>query len=376
MAIQNPIKDYQAFLSALKVPDSLDYGLIEEAFEAALDATTELREESPIISRFGINFASLTLYICSEHSFYLATHASTKMEALKGNQEYIGFLASVSLDKYFTNEHLAYRMGSLTSRFSPMMSTLDLYLNFILGMLSRYKKNDPQQTLVIDVMNKGFQMAKCVTSLLENGFETEAFSTWRTLHENECILHCLLKYGKPIIERYLVHMRYALAFRGGLKTKEETDEEFVKIKSEMRSHDLKSKDMKRFIEYGWLYAIDGVEKQDGFKLNFRDGVQRMAGLSSYSKVYEMSSEIAHSSPLLIYSSKNYFFSLTLLSLYESFFRLEKVFTSLYMSTVSEQERDRYVTMRKLYYHQLLEAYGLQKQRFATASKKQEQGNGN
>ena len=312
MAIQNPIKDYQAFLSALKVPDSLDYGLIEEAFEAALEATTELREESPVISRFGINFASLTLYICSEHSFYLATHASTKMEALKGNQEYIGFLASVSLDKYFTNEHLAYRMGSLTSRFSPMMSTLDLYLNFILGMLSRYKKNDPQQTLVIDVMNKGFQMAKCVTSLLENGFETEAFSTWRTLHENECILHCLLKYGKPIIERYLVHMRYALAFRGGLKSKEETDEEFVKIKSEMRSHDLKSKDMKRFIEYGWLYAIDGVEKQDGFKLNFRDGVQRMAGLSSYSKVYEMSSEIAHSSPLLIYSSKNYFFSLTLL----------------------------------------------------------------
>ena len=72
MAIQNPIKDYQAFLSALKVPDSLDYGLIQEAFEAALQATTELREESPVISRFGINFASLTLYICSEHSFYLS----------------------------------------------------------------------------------------------------------------------------------------------------------------------------------------------------------------------------------------------------------------------------------------------------------------
>ena len=38
MAIRNPIKDYQAFLSALKVPDSLDYGLIQEAFEAALEA--------------------------------------------------------------------------------------------------------------------------------------------------------------------------------------------------------------------------------------------------------------------------------------------------------------------------------------------------
>ena len=374
MAIQNPIKDYQAFLSALKVPDSLDYGLIQEAFEAALEATTELREESPVISRFGINFASLTLYICSEHSFYLATHANTKPEALKGNQEYIGFLASVSLDKYFTNEHLAYRMGSLTSRFSPMMSTLDLYLNFILGMLSRYKKNDPQQTLVIDVMNKGFQMAKCVASLLENGFETEAFSTWRTLHENECILHCLIKYGAKVIDGYLAHMRYAMAFRGGLKSKEETDAAFLEIKEKMRSHGLKSKDMKRFIEYGWLYAIDNVESVEGFKLNFRDGVQRMAGLSAYSKVYEMSSEIAHSSPLLIYSKKDYFFSLTLLSLYESFFRLEKIFASLYMSSVSAPEKERYLELRKVYHRQLEEAYEFQKKKIASLSKDKDESN--
>ena len=70
----------------------------------------------------------------------------------------------------------------------------------------------------------------------------------------------------------------------------------------------------------------------------------------------MSSEIAHSSPLLIYSNKNYVFHIALLNLYESFFRLERVFTTIYMSTTSEQERQRYVQMRQLYYWELQAAY--------------------
>ena len=246
-------------------------------------------------------------------------------------------------------------MGKLTSRFSPYMSTIDLYLNFILGMLSRYKKNDPTQTLVVDVMTKGFQMAKCVASLLEGGFETEAFATWRTLHENECILSVLVKFGQPAIEAYLRHMKYAAAFRGGLESKEATDAVFVDIKAEMREHDLKSKDMKRFIEYGWLYALPVPEGEE-IKLNFRDGVEKMAALSNYSKVYEMSSEIAHSSPLLIYSRKDYIFHVVLLNLYESFFRLEKIFTSIYMSTIQEDEKQHYVRMRQLYYWEIIAAY--------------------
>ncbi|HAS56766.1 MAG TPA: hypothetical protein DCR94_06020, partial [Firmicutes bacterium] len=105
-----------------------------------------------------------------------------------------------------------------------------------------------------------------------------------------------------------------------------------------------------------------------FKFNFRDGVEKVAGLSSYSKVYEMSSEIAHSSPLLIYSKKDYFFSITLLNLYESFFRLERFFSSLYLSSVKEEEKLRYLNLRKLYYGELLSAYNEQKEIFSSLSK--------
>ncbi len=361
---------FHELLKAMKVPESFDYDFLFEAYETMIEGANDIQTENPIIRNMSLNPLELTLYMVNEHGFYLASHKD-KMESksFKDDEDYMAYLASVTLDKFFTNERLAYKMGTLTSKFSPSMSTLDLYLNFILGMLSRYKQNEPSKTLVVDILNKGFQIGKCVSSLLEGGFETEAFSSWRTLHENECILSIIVKYGTPVIEKYLRHMVYGTAFRGGIASKEETDAIFVEIKENMHAVGLKSKDMKRYIEYGWMLGVPNVMEIEGFKFNFRDGVQRVAGLSAYSKVYEMSSEVAHSSPLLIYSRKHYFFSMALLNLYESFFRLEKIFTTLYMSSVSEEERKRYVNMRNLYYGELLGCYEVEKRRFASLSKR-------
>ena len=124
------------------------------------------------------------------------------------------------------------------------------------------------------------------------------------------------------------------------------------MKEEMRGYGLKSKDIRKYIEYGWLYLI--ADKDDpNFKLNFRDGLEKLAGLEMYAKRYEISSEIIHSTPLLIYSNKEYFYYMTLLSLYESFFRLEKVFTSLFSQRVNPSQMEQYQEMRKVYYAQLV-----------------------
>jgi hypothetical protein len=364
-------KRYEAMLKALGVPESLDRSFLYACLEYCKEGAEGLASVSPEIAKMGLNPASLALYIANEHAFYLASHPKLSQSEIIADESYIPTIASIAMDKYFTNEHLAYRLGSFTNRFAAPSSTMDLYLNFILGMLSHYKQGDPEETLVVDIMNKGFQMAKCVSLLLESGFETEAFSTWRTLHENECILHVIVKYGEPVIKRYIRHLTYAVAFRNGLKTKEETDNIFLEIKEGMHEVGLKSKDMKRYIEYGWLLGVKDVMKIEDFKFNFRDGVERVAGLSSYAKVYEMSSEIAHSSPLLIYSRKNYFYLVATLNLYESFFRLEKIFSSLYMSSVGEEQKQAYVHMRKLYYEELIACYNLEKQAFLNLNAKKE-----
>ena len=189
--------------------------------------------------------------------------------------------------------------------------------------------------------------------MITGGYETEAFSSWRTLHECECTLLLLEKYGNPLINRYLIHMQYGIVFKKEDKDDERGNKIFSDMKEEMRELGLKSKDIKKYIEYGWLYEIPGIKEDENFKLNFRDGLERIAELSSYADRYEMSSEIIHSTPMLIYSNKQYFYYITMISTYESFFRLEKVFLNLFAKRVSEEQMKRYMNMRHVYYSQLV-----------------------
>ena len=62
----------------------------------------------------------------------------------------------------------------------------------------------------------------------------------------------------------------------------------------------------------------------------------------------MSSEVAHSSPLLIFSNKKFFKELTLVRSYETFIRLESLFTKLLITNYSTLDNNGYLSMRKLY----------------------------
>ncbi len=331
-----------------------DFRFLHQEYCAAVEGFAALGQNSPAISAMPLNHVQLIFYLYNEHRFNCASIKDKTKEELEKDEKYSSLLVATALDKYVTNEHLRYQQQTFSNRYNPEISTISLYLNFILGMLRRYKKNDPSKTLIIDVLVKAFEMCKCIVLLLTHGYETQAFNAWRTLHENECILNILVRYGEPAIKAYLKHMQYAMAFRGGLGSKEKTDACFTEIKEGMKEAGLKSKDMKRYIEYGWLLGIPGISEMPDFRLNFRDGTERVAGLHAYSKAYEMSSEVAHSSPLLIYSRKTYFYLVTMINLYESFFRLEKIFSAIYLPTAAGEEgKKTYAGMRNLYFPQLL-----------------------
>ncbi len=335
------------------VKENLDGRFLYEIYQNAMEGAKGIDEANLLGRVVPINPVSLILYIVNEHGYYLDSHPNISQTDLVNDEKYMQMIVSISLDKYYTNEHLSFKPKTVLSRFSPGISTLNTYLNFVLGVLNKFARNQPSETLVIDIMSKGFSMARAISDLLVSGFETEAFSTWRTLHESECILLILTKYGKPVIDKYLVHMNYSLAFRGMMDGQEKTDAIFAQIKEEMRAFDLKSKDMKRYIEYGWLLSAPEKNEPEPIKLNFRDGLQKMAGLKRYSPLYEMSSEIAHSSPLLIYSRREYFMHLALVNVYESFFRLEKIFSEIYLRVISAEEKQRFLLMRNVYYNQLV-----------------------
>ena len=251
----------------------------------------------------------------------------------------------------------------MMNKYLPPVSTLNLYLNFILNSLKNYEQNEPRKTLIRDLLARSTSIARCILSLLVDGYVTEAYATWRTLHECECTLVLLEKYKEPLIERYLRHMRYGIAYKNGLGSKEETDKIFVEIKAGMAEHNLKSKDMKKYIEYGWLYAIKEFNDNEEYKLNFKDGLEKISKVEGYGEAYNLSSEIVHATPMLIYPNKDYFYYATLLSLYEAFFRLESSFVNLFFMNISKENGEAYLRMRNMYYSHLMNIYNREKEFF-------------
>ena len=347
---------------------NIDY--IYEIYDGAFDAIAELLKLQNRENSFSIDSYKIVSYILGEYLYSTSTLNEDDLKKFLGNEKIKESMASVAADKYLSLSLFKHHENTLINEYLPPVSSISLYINLMQNIVnSRYARNNPKTTLIVDLLNKSLSISQSIINMLCEGYETGAFATWRTLHECECTLILLDKYGDLAINAYLKHMRYGLAYKNALGSAEEVDSVFVEIKDEMTKLNLKSKDMKKFIEYGWLVAIEEKEPLPTFKLNFRDGLETLAGLHQYSNLYMTSSEILHSTPLLIYSNKEYFYYVTLLNLYESFFRIERVFTTLFLNNIGEEEKARYMGMRQLYYSQLVNIHKRESLRFKSLSKR-------
>ena len=357
-----------AYINSLQVNVPIDADYVYDVYDMANELITMLDKENSQIEVKAINQLELLFYCVGEYYYSISHLNPEEIEKFNNNESYPSSMASVAADKYLSLSIFNHVEKKLGNRFLPPASSLNIYLNFMLNIVKGYKKNDPQSSLISDLLMKSLTISRSILEQLLNGYETEAYSSWRTLHECECTLILLDKYGDRLINKYLRHMNFGLAFNNTIPDKEQQDKIFYEMKEEMRGYGLKSKDIRKYIEYGWLYEI--ADKDDpNFKLNFRDGLEKLAGLEMYAKRYEISSEIIHSTPLLIYSNKEYFYYMTLLSLYESFFRLEQVFVSLFSKRVSAEQMKQYEEMRRVYYAQLVVIHKRELQAFRDLQKK-------
>jgi len=312
---------------------------------------------------YKIDSQEIVSFAMGEYLYSTSSFSEEKLQLFLQNKNIQSSMANVVADKYISLSLYKHTQIKLTNSYLPPISTLSLYVNLMLNFVTTFQRTDNKSNLIVDLLTKSLSIAKSVIGLLCEGYETEAFAVWRTLHECECTLILMDKYKDPAINGYLRHMRYGLAYRDSLMDKQEQENLLQQVKNEMAIYELKSKDTKKYIEYGWLHSIEESKNIEGFKLNFRDGLERLAGLHDYADTYMMSSEILHSTPLLIYSNKQYFFLITLLNLYESFFRIEGVFQTLFFSVVGEKGKESYIEMRKLYYSQLINIHDREKINF-------------
>lgn len=357
-------EEFNNIIKGINIDAELNIDFLYDVYETVINGIVDLNSQN----LFTVNHVEIINYCIGEYIYTILPLDESKKEAFIKNEDNVLRMASMIADKYLSLSTFNHHEKRIMNKYLPPISTLNLYLNFMLNILNGFNKNDPATTLVSDLLDKSISISRCILSLLLEGYVTEAFASWRTLHECECTLAILEKYGDPLIKIYLRHMDYGIAYKDGYSDKDKQDEIFAEIKNNMAMHGLKSKDMKKYIEYGWLYGIEDFNEENGYKLNFKDGLEKISGVSSYGNLYNLSSEIVHATPMLIYPNHQYFYYLTLLTLYESFFRLEKSFVSLLSTRVSKEQFAHYIQMRNLYYSLLLELYNREKSAFTSKKK--------
>jgi hypothetical protein len=344
--MDNNQKMFHQVYTSLKYPPEFEEYLFVMLMHVAKRVGDRLKQSQDLMKK--VDLTICLKYLAEEHLYNMNLIEKNFVNQFMKSKEYSEHLIMVTTDKVFFNEYLEYNSVALISRYNPLISQLILFLNFVINKYGHIPPlNNLSNTLVLDILRKGFFMTKSVVNLLCDGFETEAFSTWRTIHEVECVAKILAE--KPYLaDTYYLHMKYNSIYRGAEQDKDKVDAFYAEVKGKLKQWDLKSKDFKKFLEYGWLYDIPNwKEEYPELKLNFRKGLEYVAGLTSYSDLYEASSEIAHGSPLLIFSSKQHYLNLSITCLYETFIRMEDLFTKVILS-IPELDSSAYVKMRNTY----------------------------
>lgn len=277
---------------------------IEHIYRAAVELTKDAKIDANLsVSEKRFALSQLVDYCIGEWNF----HKQYEQE----NQTRVDYedMAAKAARKYLSHREYSVRSEGENEHsypyYDPLIATLTSAAITFEKINRPMSKYDPTYSLMNDLFETIFKKIIGAAKMLELGLYPDAFVSWRTIHESECIIQLLISGGDRCRESYVNHIAYNNYFRNplGIYTQEQLDSAFFVIKGEMKKHDLKSKDMKKFIEYGWLYDHPDWNFFDKTaKLNFRDGVERVAKHSEYAKIYELSSEITHSSAVFFYAN--------------------------------------------------------------------------
>ena len=236
--------------------------------------------------------------------------------------------------------------------FNPLLSTISMANSFFEQINAPLSHRNPSVSLLNDIFETIFKKIDGFAKRMALGLYTDALSSWRTIHESECILSLLVNGSEQVRQNYVKHINYSMVFRNndnGVFPKEYVDKIFEQIKGERKKYSLKSKDRKKFIDYGWIYSLDQYDPNDNkIRLNFRFGVEYLAGLIDHSDRYEVASERDHaSSSFFFYTNDETCRKLALLNFYDS----RKRIIDLYLKYrkvyfASNPEKNRHALKRK------------------------------
>lgn len=320
---------FDVFWTLFKDKINLNYDFIKDIFiKVDINYKKFLSEsdEKTILLK-SLSIYQIALYTCEEHYYNTSNLSQEEIIELEKKPQYISLLVKMIFDKLIYNDFDNIQNTKINTKYSVEVSTLNMFLNRILNLLFTIPHDNIKMKLLYDIFTKCMMLIKSSLSQLSNGLETEAMASWRTLHELECVLKIIYDSDEEVSKAYFRHLEYGSYHRGEVFDPEHIFNIEANMNKDMEILKVKKSNKEKFINYGWLHWAKKIHNDEEIKFNFLGGLQKLANLSGYKKWYEFASDVTHSTPLLVYANEIFLYDSTLKILYESFFRIETLFSN-------------------------------------------------
>lgn len=260
----------------------------------------------------GARLDEIVSYIFYYHLFHTSHLPEELTKKLEADEKYREMLVRDVAVYIVINEHLNVEKISNTSEYSPEIAAYNMACSYSLYMLGSFKGTDRRMNGINNLFKKSMVTIKSVIHLLAAGNSCDAVILWRHLHELECVLIVLCTKGEDLFFRYIKHMEYF-----DMEGNPRAEELQRRLSEECKAFGVKERNA--FINYGWLEYVEGFREGFGkeYRLNFKDGLQKVAGLSERHAAYASASKILHHSAWVVTIRDDKFYKFTVFELFRS-----------------------------------------------------------
>ena len=287
---------------------------IREMYERVKDRYVEELQNRKIRLRTldGARLDEIVSYIYYYHLFHTSHLPEELTKKLESDEKYREMLVRDVAVYIVINEHLNVEKISNTSEYSPEIAAYNMACSYSLYILGSFKGTDRRMNGINNLFKKAMVTIKSVIHLLAAGNSCDAVILWRHLHELECVLIVLCTKGEDLFFRYIKHMEYF-----DMEGNPRAEELQQRLSEECKAFGVKERNA--FINYGWLEYVDGFREGFGkeYRLNFKDGLQKIAGLSARHAAYASASKILHPSAWVVTIRDDKFYKFTVFELFRS-----------------------------------------------------------
>ncbi len=298
------------------------YFLVKERYKQEL-----LKRQIVLNQLDAVRIDEIISYVFYYHVFHTSHLPKDIVRKIEHDEKYRECLVRDVAVNMIINEHLNVEKLSLTAEYSPEIAAFNMACSYSLFVLGSFLGDDKRMNGINNLFKKSMITIKSVIKLLAVGNSCDAVILWRHLHELECVLLVLNNADDTMFFKYIKHLEYM-----NMEAAPNYDELQARLSEESKRYGVKERNA--FINYGWLLYVPGFREKLGkeYRLNFKEGLQRLAGQSERHPSYASASKILHPSAWVVTVKDDKFYKFTLFELYRSLVNLVeqiKIYISRY-----------------------------------------------